>query len=79
MNEAMKGLIGKDAEAILAFADCNMRYKPAAEMLGVHFETLSRRLSSIARRTKLDPRNFRDLVKLVQIIEGLSNVQEVQE
>ena len=79
MNEAMRGMISKDAEVILAFAECNMRYKPAAERLGVHNETLSRRLSSIYKRSKLDPRKFRDLVKLVQIIEGLNDVQEVQE
>jgi len=74
MNALLGALISKDSAAILAFADANMRLKPASEALGVHIETLSRRLDSVYKRTKLNPKNFRDLVELVKMVEGVSDV-----
>ena len=59
----------KDIQTLLTFAKNNMRYKPSAAELGCHFETVSRRLDSIYRRTLLNPKNFYDLIKLVQQIE----------
>ena len=63
----------KDVETILAFAGNSMRYKPSAAELGVHFETVSRRLDSIYRRTLLNPKDFYDLAKIVQQIECQTN------
>ena len=74
MNEFLGALISKDSAAILAFANANMRLKPASESLGVHIETLSRRLDSIYKRTKLNPKNFWDLLVLVKVVEDVSDV-----
>ena len=59
----------KDIKTILTFAKNNMRFKPSAAELDCHFETVSRRLDSIYRRTLLNPKDFYDLVKLVKQIE----------
>lgn len=59
----------KDIQTLLTFAKNNMRYKPSAAELGCHFETVSRRLDSIYRRTLLNPKEFYDLIKLVQRIQ----------
>ena len=59
----------KDIKTILTFAKNNMRFKPSAAELDCHFETVSRRLDSIYRRTLLNPKDFYDLVKLVKKIE----------
>ena len=74
MSAVIQGLLGKDIDAIMAFADANMRLKPASEKLGCHIETLARRLDSVYRRSRMNPRDFRDLVKLVQMIEGDDDV-----
>jgi len=70
MNAVIQGLLNKDATTIIAFAKANMRMKPAADSLGVHIETVSRRLDSIYKRSKLNPKDFYDLMLLVQMIEG---------
>ena len=59
----------KDIQTLLTFAKNNMRFKPSAAELGCNFETVSRRLDSIYRRTLLNPKDFYDLVKLVKQIE----------
>lgn len=73
MNAVITGLLGKDVVTILAFADANMRMKPAADSLGVHIETMSRRLDSIYKRSKLNPKCFRDLMLLVKMIEDIDD------
>lgn len=55
-------------ETLEAYADCNMRMTVAAEKLFVHNHTVMYRLEKIKEQTKLDPRNFHDLAKLLGYI-----------
>ena len=59
--------------AITSYANNNMRLVAAAKEAGIDHRTLSLRLDGVYRSTKLDPKNFFDLGKLVDYIqrEGL--------
>ena len=59
----------KDAKAIMAFAESNMRLTVAAGMLGIDYRTLDSRLNYIYKRSKLNPKKVRDLVKLVRLLD----------
>ena len=59
----------KDKRIILALADNGMKWKTAAKSLGMHWNTVRYRLGMIYDRTGLDPRNFYDLHKLVQMVK----------
>lgn len=69
MNDVLRSLMDKDAKAILAFAESNMRLTVAAGMLGIDYRTLDSRLNYIYKRSKLNPKKFRDLVKLVRLLD----------
>ena len=58
-----------DCETILAFAKNNMKVNATANELRITHNGLSYRLDAIYRDTRLNPRNFRDLIKLVEIVE----------
>lgn len=60
----------KDKKIILALADNNMKWKITAYSLGMHWNSVWYRLGKIYDNTGLDPRNFYDLHKLVQIVKG---------
>lgn len=70
MNDVLNALLGKDAQTILAYANNNMKLGKAADELMIDYRTLSSRLDFIYKRTKLNPRKFRDLAKLVEILES---------
>lgn len=59
----------KDVTAVIAFANNDMRLTSAALEAKVDYRTLSLRLDNVYRKTGLDPKRFRDLVKLVKAIE----------
>ena len=63
MNESHK-------ETILAFADCNMGINEMARRLYLGSTTISYRLGKIHELYGLDPRNFYDLCKLVEMAKG---------
>ena len=69
MNTVISGLLGKDVDVIIAFANNDMNYSRTARELGVDHRTVNRRLDSVYKRSKLNPNKFRDLVRLVNIIE----------
>jgi len=69
VNEALIGLMSKDIETIIAYADSNMKLNVAAAELGIGYKALDGRLNSIHKRSKLNPRKFRDLAKLLRIVE----------
>lgn len=54
-------------ETILAFARNNMKLCAAAEELHITHNALAYRLDAIYRTTRLNPRNFQDLISLVDI------------
>ncbi len=57
----------KDKRIILALADNNMKWKITAYALGMHWNSVWYRLGKIYDQTDLDPRNFYDLQKLVEM------------
>ena len=54
-------------EIILAYARNNMNISRVAEELHYHINTMQYRIAQIARTTGLNPKNFYDLCKLVEI------------
>ena len=62
-----KQLNDKDYEFILALADNGMKWKVAAISIDMHRSSAAYRLEKIYNITGLDPRNFFDLYKLVEM------------
>ena len=58
----------KDKAIILAMADNGMKWKVAAREIDLHPNTVNYRLGRIYDKTGLDPRNFYDLHKLVEMV-----------
>lgn len=67
-DEIRESLTFEEKLFIKSYADNNMRLCPAARVSYCNYQTLDFRLSQIYKRTKLNPRNFYDLVKLMKII-----------
>lgn len=57
----------KDCQVILAFAENNMKLQATANALGRNYDTVAWRIARINAITGLDPRNFYDLIKLVDM------------
>lgn len=57
----------KDFHTILAFARNNMKFQATADELGKRRDTVGYRIARINVITGLDPRNFYDLIKLVDM------------
>jgi sugar diacid utilization regulator len=70
VSEHLKDLSLSDIRLILSFAANNMRIAATAEAVGLDKTTVYRRLLTINKRSRLDPRNFRDLCMLVSLIEA---------
>lgn len=66
-----KTLSKANAEAILAFADGNMRVCEAAQIMHVAHFSISYHLDRVKSITGLDPRKFYDLAKLVLIAKKI--------
>ena len=60
-----------DKRFILEYAKNNMNGTKKADTFFLHRNTVEYRLKRIKAETKLDPKNFFDLVKLVQMAGGL--------
>ena len=56
----------KKREILRTFADCNMSVLGTAKKLHFHWNTITYHLNAIQKKTGLDPRNFYDLVKLLE-------------
>ena len=56
-----------DKKILLAYAENNMRAKWAAKQLDIHWNVVYNRLDRIWDKTGLDPHNFYDLQKLVDM------------
>jgi carbohydrate diacid regulator len=59
----------KKREIVRAFADCNMNVSATAKKLYLHRNTVVYHLEHIHRQTGLNPLNFYDLIKLLEIVE----------
>lgn len=70
MSENLKDLTANDIRLILSFATNNMRIAATAAAVGLDKTTVYRRLLTINKKSRLDPRNFRDLCMLVSLIEA---------
>lgn len=70
MSSPLDALSAKDIILIKAFAKGNMRLANAAAETGLNESTIRRRLSSIYKKSKLDPRLFYELRKLIEYIES---------
>ena len=57
----------KDKAIILALADNGMKWKVAARAIDMHYNSVAYRMDRIYDKTGLDPRNFYDLHKLVEM------------
>lgn len=57
-------------EVILAYAECGMRVCPAARRVYCDHRTVSYHLDKIKAITGYDPRNFYELYKLVEMVNG---------
>lgn len=64
-----------DKETVIALAKNNMNTTDTAYQLGVHRNTVLNRYERIKNRTGLDPRNFYDLHKLVNVAAGKDIVE----
>lgn len=64
-----KPLDDRDDAIILALADNNMRVTETSYALNIHRNTVMYRLEKIKQLTRLDPLNFYDLHKLVEIVK----------
>lgn len=59
----------QDKKIILALADNSMQVKPTARQLYLHWNTVYYRIDRIWDETGLNPRNFYDLNKLVEMVK----------
>lgn len=69
-SNPLDNLTARDIQIIKAYANSDMRIYKACKIVGADRSTIRWRLSSIYKKSKLDPRKFRDLVVLIHLIEG---------
>lgn len=63
----MTTLTMKQAKVVLALAECDMRVAKAAVVLHHHPNAVDYHVEKIRQSTGMDPKNFYDLCKLVQM------------
>ena len=68
-------LTDNDIDEILMLAECNMNKTRAAKRLYCHRNTLVYHMTSLYKRTGLNPQSFRDLTELVCIVESHVNLK----
>lgn len=54
------------SEIIKSFADCNMNISATAVIMNYHRNSILYHMEKIRKETGLNPRNFHDLVKLLE-------------
>lgn len=73
-REARKQLSDRQKQIILAMADCSLHASDVAKKLYMDRSSVTYHISQIEQKTQLDPRNFWDMVKLVEMVKGADNV-----
>lgn len=66
----------RERETVLALADCNMNESEVARRLYIHRNSVVYRSSCVKKKTGLDPENFYDLAKLVEMVKGEENAAD---
>lgn len=61
-------LTDTDIECIKSYADANMSAAEAGRKMFLHQNTVKSHLDSIKDKTGLNPRNFYDLIKLLEMV-----------
>jgi hypothetical protein len=61
-------------DAVLLYAEMNMNQLATARMMGKYHTTVSRIFDTVQTRTGLDPRNFYDLTRLIELINKEDDV-----
>lgn len=74
-REARKQLTDRQKEIILAMADCSLNASTVAKKLYMDRSSVTYHISQIEQKAQLDPRNFWDLIKLVEMVKGEQNEQ----
>lgn len=62
-------------KVLTAYADCGMVTSKAAQMLFMHYNTVTNYLDRIREKTGFNPRNLFDLIKLLQMIGATDFVE----
>ncbi len=60
-----------DAQVVLAFAECDMNANEVARRKFMHRNTVIYHLDKVKRETGLDAQHFYDLIKLLEIAQGV--------
>ena len=60
-----------DAQVVLAFAECDMNANEVARREYMHRNTVIYHLDKVKRETGLDAQHFYDLIKLLEIAQGV--------
>ena len=60
-------LTERNKEIILALAECNMNQSEVSRVKYLHINTVIFHIQKIRENTGLDPKNFYDLIKLVEM------------
>ncbi len=63
-------LTDRNKEIILALAECNMNQAEVSRVKYLHINTVIYHIQKIRETTGLDPQNFYDLIKLVEMAKG---------
>lgn len=66
-------LTEKEKEIVLSYADNDMVLMSTSYDVGIDYRTVSNKLDIIYKKSKLNPKRFHDLVKLVQMLEAEKN------
>ena len=69
-DEIYAALSHDDVRVILALANANMNVSQAARESFFTWDGVRYRMEKVYKRTRLNPRNFYDLAKLVGVIEN---------
>ena len=69
----LTNLTDLDVQVILAFAENNMNASQTSNSLFMHRNTVVYHLDKVKRKTGLDPCNFYDLMKLIEIERGVDH------
>ena len=68
-SEILNSLTEMDKKAVLSYAENSMRMSRAAKALFMVHSAVYYHIISIKAKTGLDPRNFYDLSKLINLIQ----------
>lgn len=63
-----------DIEVIQALVDCNMNSASAARKMYVHRNTVEYHIAKIRQETGLNPKKFRDLAKLFEMVDEVREI-----